>query len=426
MRHTHRQLRVDFIRREVAIIKHFVTVALFFLTFILLTFATVTATGEDDSALPAPAEVTPGEAEPSETPSGNSNEAGAAETVPAADANSSAAIKLNLLGLFQGVGVLDDGSPNLAVDRALTRAEAVVMIVRLIGGEEEALSGNWKSPFTDMPEWTKPYVGYAYANKLVFGVGRGQLAGNGPITASEFITLVLRSLGYVNGTDFQWDKAWLLSDEIGITGGRYNAATKQFSRGDAAEISFNALGAKLKGSDNTLCSLLIGEGVITKDAASALGAGVISGVSVPLSGFPQAPASETAPEPELEAAPDASEMEREVFVLINKEREKAGIYALVWDDELAAVARAHSADMAARNYFNHISPEGLKPPDRMRGAGLDVWYSAENIARGHRSAAAVVAAWMDSATHRSTVLSEYAVSIGVGFYDYYWTMNLIG
>jgi len=417
-------------RGEVATIKNLLTVALFFLTCILLAFAAVTAAaGEGSNAVPAAAEetlgeATPGEAAPEETASANSNEAGAGEAVSAAGADIGAAAKLNLLGLFRGVGVLGDGSPNLAVDRAPTRAEAVVMIVRLIGGEAEALSGNWKSPFTDVPEWAKPYVDYAYENKLVYGIGGGLFASSGAITASEYITLVLRSLGYTSGIDFQWDKAWILSDEIGITGGRYNAWTKQFSRGDVAEISFNALGAKLKGSDNTLCSLLIGEGVITMDDANALGVGVISGASVPMSALPQKPATEPAPEPA--PMPNAADLEHEVFVLVNKEREKAGLCALVWNEQLADVARAHSTDMADRNYFSHINPEGEKPPDRMRGAGLTVWYSAENIARGHRTAESVVAAWMASATHKSAILSEHAVSIGVGFYEYYWTMNLIG
>jgi len=436
----------DHIRGEVAIIKRLVTVALFFLTFVLLTFVTVTAAaGDDSSAVPAPPEAARTgipSAKPNETDYESGAESGtaaesaaesgaAAEAVSGAGMNIGAAAKLNLLGLFRGVGVFADGSPNLAVDRAPTRAEAVVMVVRLIGGEAEALSGSWKSPFADVPEWAKPYVGYAYGNNLVFGVGGGAFSGNSAITASEYITLVLRSLGYASGTDFDCSKAWVLSDEIGITGGRYSAETKQFSRGNAAEILFNALGAKMKGSDNTLCTLLIGAGVFTKDAASALGAGVISEVPVPMSGLPQPTAPDSATASEVESgqghniAPGASDMEREVFVLVNKEREKAGLYALVWNEELAAVARAHSADMSKRNYFNHISPEGDRPPDRIRGAGLAVLYSAENIARGHRTAEAVVAAWMASATHKSAILSEHAVSIGVGFYEYYWTMNLI-
>lgn len=37
---------------------------------------------------------------------------------------------------------------------------------------------------------------------------------------------------------------------------------------------------------------------------------------------------------------------------------------VAWSDTLGAVARRHSADMAARDYFSHITPEGLTPTER--------------------------------------------------------------
>ena len=432
-----------------ATIKRLITVALFFLAFMLLALVAASAPGYSDASNTAPFETATNEtasitasikkatAEPLEISAfvTTANEADAEGKVYANDPGAapgsdiSAAGKLNLLGLLEGVGALSDGSPNLAVDRAPTRTEAVVIIVRLIGGEADALNGNRMSPFTDVPEWAKPYLGYAFENGLILGVGGSTFSGIRDVTAAEYITLTLRALGYISGADFEWDKAWELSDELGITGGHYNSNTSSFTRGDAAEISFNSLGAKLNGSDKTLCDHLVDAGVFTGDVANALGAGVIADISgqkqdIPLSQEPEnKPATEPATEPEQK--PVASDLEWAVFLLVNNEREKAGLNALVWNDELAAVARAHSKDMSLKDYFSHINLDGQKPADRKRAAGLVFRYSAENIARGYRTPEAVVAAWMSSPSHKSAILSDYPVSIGVGFYDYYWTMNMI-
>lgn len=51
-----------------------------------------------------------------------------------------AAEALYQLGLFQGTGKNADGSPKFDLDRAPTRAEAVTMLVRLLGKETEAKS----------------------------------------------------------------------------------------------------------------------------------------------------------------------------------------------------------------------------------------------------------------------------------------------
>ena len=136
------------------------------------------------------------------------------------------------------------------------------MLVRLLGKGEEAVSGTWETPFTDVADWAKPYVGYAYANGLTSGTGATTFGGNSPITASQYITFVLRALGYESGTDFQWDKAWELSDRIGLTDGRYNAS-KEFLRGDVTIVSRSAMDVQQKDSDSTLADKLIAENIFS-------------------------------------------------------------------------------------------------------------------------------------------------------------------
>lgn len=176
----------------------------------------------------------------------------------ASDEAVSAANALHALGLFNGTGTLPDGTPNFDLDRTPTRHESITMLVRLLGKESEAQKGTWSIPFTDVADWAKPYVGYAYTNGLTNGTSETTYDGDDPITASQYITLALRALGYNSGSDFQWDKAWLLSDTIGLTAGQYNEGTTAFTRGDVAIVSNTALDCKLKDFPFTLRSLLPG------------------------------------------------------------------------------------------------------------------------------------------------------------------------
>ena len=133
------------------------------------------------------------------------------------------------------------------------------MLVRLLGKESEAKSGSWTTPFTDVAAWAKPYVGYAYANGLTTGVGKGLFGGGRPVTAAQYLTFVLRALGYESGTDFSWDTAWTLTDALGITNGQYHAGTNNsFLRADAALVSVCALGAAAK-DGKTLYEAIFGE-----------------------------------------------------------------------------------------------------------------------------------------------------------------------
>ena len=331
-----------------------------------------------------------------------------------------AAVKgLNALGLFNGVGIKPDGSADFALDRAPTRAEVITMLVRLIGKEAEAIETPNPVPFADVPNWALPYVGYAYANNLVFGDGGENFESGRAVSASEFINIILRTLGYEPDTDFYWDKAWVLSDEIGITGGRYNSETTEFVRGDVALIAFKTLDAKLKGSEITLSSLLIEANVFTEAAASAAGLGVIADAPVPL--------AERVPVPDSDRAgiPDATVFEREVFILINKERENHGLPSLTWDAYVANIARAHSTDMMQNNFFSHTNLADQRPGDRVRAAGIAFNYLAENIARGFRTSESVVAAWMASPSHRDAILSEMPERMGIGVNGNVWTVNFI-
>ena len=182
-----------------------------------------------------------------------------------------AADTLYALGLFAGTGKNPDGTPIYTLDRAPTRQEAITILVQILGKKEEALNGTWEMPFTDVASWAKPFVGYAYANGLTSGTGATTFGGNDLVTASQYLTFILKALNYEVGTDFQWNKAWELSDKIGMTHGEYNAATKTFLRGDVTKISAAALSQKLKGQDKLMIQSLVEAGAVDGETAMDCG-----------------------------------------------------------------------------------------------------------------------------------------------------------
>lgn len=90
-------------------------------------------------------------------------------------------------------------------------------------------------------------MGYAYANGLTNGTGDTTFGGKQTVTAAQYLTFVLRALGYSSETDFSWNAAWEKTDALGVTDGSYTAANnKAFLRGDAAIVSAFALGTAKK------------------------------------------------------------------------------------------------------------------------------------------------------------------------------------
>lgn len=174
------------------------------------------------------------------------------------------------LGLFQGTGETANGEPIYSLDTAPTRAQAVTMLVRLLGKEDEAMAGSWTTPFTDLADWAKPYIGYAYANGLTNGLSPDRFGSDARVTANQYLTFILRALGYSSESDFQWDKASAYSDSVGLTHGEYSVS-RSFTRGDTACISFAALAQTRKGSEETLCAQLVRQGAVKAETAAACG-----------------------------------------------------------------------------------------------------------------------------------------------------------
>ena len=63
----------------------------------------------------------------------------------------------------------------------------------------------------------------------------------------------------------------------------------------------------------------------------------------------------------------------------------------------------------------------------MKNFGISYKSAAENIAKGQKTPAAVVNAWMNSSGHRKNILNAGFTHIGVGYADggNYWTQMFI-
>lgn len=117
----------------------------------------------------------------------------------------------------------------------------------------------------------------------------------------------------------------------------------------------------------------------------------------------------------------AQSIEQEVFALINAVRSRNGLTELEWSENLAAVARLHSQDMARVKFFSHRGSDGSMVDDRADRLGLGTWRSiGENIAymRGYDDPAALaVQKWLESTAHRRNLLgpnwTESAVGVAV-------------
>jgi len=156
-----------------------------------------------------------------------------------------AAERLYALGLFQGIGSDGSGNPDFALENTLTRVEAVVMTIRLMGRDTAAKWSNPDGiPFTDVPVWAKPYVMYAYTHGITSGVSSNTFSAQSNIKATHYLTFVLRAIGYTDGEDFKSDSAQTLTDKLGITHGEYKG-NEILTRGNAAEISYAALYAQM-------------------------------------------------------------------------------------------------------------------------------------------------------------------------------------
>ena len=188
------------------------------------------------------------------------------------------------MGLFQGTGTAYGSGYDLEV--APTRLVGLVMFLRLIGEEGAALSSTAANPFVDTPAWCDRYVAYAYEQGYTQGIGPGldgrlYFGANTNITAGEYVTFLLRALGYTDsGTspDFTWSTALDRAVELGVLTSAERTALNSgsFLRAQVVYLSYFALSAPLKDGSGILLDKTAASSGVDKSQLQA----VMDGVAV--------------------------------------------------------------------------------------------------------------------------------------------------
>lgn len=173
---------------------------------------------------------------------------------------------LKSLSLLQGTGT--GFGEGFDLERQPTRIEAIVMFIRLLGKEEDAMACTAAQPFSDVPPWAEKYVAYAYARGYSNGAGGGRFASDRTITAKEYVEFVLRAMGHssIDHTDLSttMDNA----KSVGLLNGReYDLlSSATFLRAHVVYVSYYALSTPAAGTGATLADRLISGGVFTRSA----------------------------------------------------------------------------------------------------------------------------------------------------------------
>ena len=174
------------------------------------------------------------------------------------------AYALKKLGLVRGA------ANGMELYRGNTRAESITMLIRLLGEEESALMMAHSHPFTDVDTWAQRYVGYAYRMGYTKGVSNTRYDGSAMTTATQYMTFILRSLGYSEEAgDFKYLTALSDAVSLGVIPASVKAEIEagEFRRDQVMYISYLAMSARVKGSSSTLLAKLVANGAV--DAADA-------------------------------------------------------------------------------------------------------------------------------------------------------------
>jgi uncharacterized protein YkwD len=151
---------------------------------------------------------------------------------------------------------------------------------------------------------------------------------------------------------------------------------------------------------------------LRRAVAKSIGVGILAAAAAGLVFAPSAGPSQTKTiDPPRTVKPDQAQAR--LFELINQERVRAGLEALVFDAELSETARGHSEDMRKGGFVGHVSPTSGSSEERLLRAGIVTDLAAENIARGD-DPDEIHKGLMDSPGHRSAILLPKTTHVGIG------------
>lgn len=174
------------------------------------------------------------------------------------------ACALRNLGLFRGTGSgIGEG---FDLHLAPTRAEGLVMFIRLLGEEADALACSYTHPFRDVPGWLDRYVAWAYHQGYTNGVSATAFGTSQTISTVEYQEFLLRALGYSIAGVHDYTTSLSRALECGaISTGEYEMLqSTRFLRAHVAYISYYSLDVIISGTGESLSGRLMGQRIFTR------------------------------------------------------------------------------------------------------------------------------------------------------------------
>ena len=163
-------------------------------------------------------------------------------------------------GLFKGT---DKG---YELEKSLTREESAAILVRLLGEEDKVKSDDFDEIFVDVDKdrWSYAYVMYCYEHNITKGTGADTFSPDVQIDANQFITLMMRLLGYTEvnpDTALEKSVEYKLLPEEKID----ELTTKKvFTRSDMVQIVYNSLKTQMD-DETVFADYLLEKGILTEE-----------------------------------------------------------------------------------------------------------------------------------------------------------------
>jgi uncharacterized protein YkwD len=126
----------------------------------------------------------------------------------------------------------------------------------------------------------------------------------------------------------------------------------------------------------------------------------------------------------------------DLATLVNQARVDHALLPLARSPQLDAAAQAHSQDMVANNYLDHVGADGSTPQERAGQAGYVVpprsgWIVVEVISAISDQPSGPLNWWLTESTgvHRRVLLNPRWREVGIGYaaggdYGNYWTLDV--
>lgn len=117
--------------------------------------------------------------------------------------------------------------------------------------------------------------------------------------------------------------------------------------------------------------------------------------------------------PKIAATPQGQAQEHQMFLRLNRDRADHGLPGLKYDERLANIGRAHSADMHEHGFFDHHSPTYGDLESRVDRAGYRNRVARENLAEGPTVDSAEDSL-LKSPHHFENIMAADITHVGIG------------